>query len=132
MNKITATIEFNYKGEYLRPSAILDLDDIMQKNRAIPPLHQHLASLNNIDIYSYEYEILLGEEIQFKDAEGSVADFVTDNHFDQVAFEQDWHEQALLKQLATTIKQQLDIDDINQHPKLKSIIVSAYKIGVDN
>jgi len=132
MNKITATIEFSYKGEYIKPTAILDLDDIMQKHQAIPPLHQYLASLHNIDSYSYEYEMLLGEDIQFKDAVGSAADFVTDNIFDQVAFEHNWHEQALLKKLAPSIKQQLDIDDINQHPKLKSVLIEAYQVGYDS
>jgi len=132
MNKITASIEFSFKGEEHKPSAILDLDEIMQKHRTIPPLHQHLASLNNIDSYSYEYEMLTSEDILFSDAQGKVTDFIQNDHFDQAAFEHYWLEQELLEKLAPTIKQQLDIDDINQHPKLKSVIISAYEIGCDS
>jgi len=129
MNQITASIEFNFKGEYVTASAELNLDELLQKHRTIPPLHQLLATLNNIDSYSYEYEILLSEDVRFSDAKGPVADFLTDGQFDQIAFEQYWHEQALLQQLAPTIKQQLDIDDINQHPALKSVLLAAYQIG---
>jgi len=129
MNKITASIEFSFKGEVFKPSVILNLDEIMQKHQAIPSLHQLLASLHKIDNYSYEYEMLLSEDIQFSDAQGSASDFMTDNQFDQVAFEHDWHQQQLVKKLAPLIKQQLDIDDINQHPKLKSVIISAYTMG---
>ena len=132
MNKITASIEFSFKGEYITPSAVLNLDDIMQKHRTIPSLHQLLAALNNIDSYSYEYEMLLSEDIKFSDAEGIAADFVQDNHFDQVAFEHYWHEQELLKKLAPTIKQQLDIDDINQHPAFKSVLIAAYQAGKES
>jgi len=129
MNQITASIEFNFKGEYVTASAELNLDELLQKHRTIPPLHQLLATLNNIDSYSYEYEILLSEDVRFSDAKGPAADFLTDGQFDQIAFEQYWHEQALLQQLAPTIKQQLDIDDINQHPALKSVLLAAYQIG---
>jgi len=132
MNKITASIEFSFKGEYITPSAELNLDEIMQKHHAIPPLHQYLATLNNIDSYSYEYEMLLSEDINFTQAEGDVANFVQDNQFDQVAFERDWHEKELIKKLAPSIKQHLDIDDLNQHPDLKSVLLIAYQLGKDN
>jgi len=132
MNKITASIEFSFKGEEHRPSAILDLDDIMKKNRTIPPLHLLIATLNNIDSYSYEYEVLLSEDIKFTLAEGDAANFVHDDQFDQIAFEQYWLEQELLSKLSETVKQELDIDDINQHPALKSALIKAYEIGKES
>jgi len=132
MNKITATIEFSFKGEEHRPSTTLDLDDMMQKHRTLPPLHQLIATLNNIDNYSYEYEVLLSEGIKFTHAEGDAANFVQDNQFDQTAFKQHWLEQELLTKLAEMIKKELDIDDINQHPALKSILLTAYEIGKEN
>jgi len=129
MNKITVSIEFSYKGEYIKPSAVLDLDDIMKKHHTIPPLHQYLATLHNIDSYSYEYEMLLAEDVHFSDAEGPVANFMTDGQLDQIAFEHDWFEQALFTQLDPIIKQQLNIDDINQQPDLKSVLLAAYQMG---
>ncbi len=130
-NKITATIEFYFKGKQFSPSATIDLDDIMQQYGKIPDLHPMLATLNNIDSYSYEYEMMLGEEVHFSDAEGSAAAFVNDGHFDFTGFEQNWHDQQLFNTLAPMIKQQLDIDNIDQHPKFKSIILAAYQAGKD-
>mgnify|MGYP000282293581 CR=1 FL=1 len=128
-NHITATIEFDYKGNRLSPSAILDLDQLMQQHGTIPPLHQMLAKLNDIDSYSYEYEMMQAEDIQFTNASGWVTNFVQNDYFDKTSFEQYWHEQQLLEQLALELKQQLNIDDIQQHPKLKQIILSAYQLG---
>lgn len=75
--------------------------------------------------------MMLGEDVHFSDAEGSAASFVNDGHFDFTSFEQNWHDQQLFNTLAPMIKQQLDIDNIDQHPKFKSIIMAAYKAGKD-
>jgi len=131
MNEITAYIEFNFKGEILKPSVVLDLDSLMYQHGAIPQLYSMLAKLNNIDSYSYEYEMMVMEEVQFSDAKGWVTDFVKDNHFDQDGFEQHWHEQQLLNSLTPLIKTKLDIEDIHQHDDLKSVLLAAIKAGKD-
>ncbi len=128
-NQITATIEFSFKGQILTPTAILDLDQLMLKHGTIPPLHELIAQRNDIDSYSYEYEMLVAEEIQFSDAKGMAVDFIDDNHFDLLGFEQYWYEQNILAQLNPMIKQKLAIDDIHQHPDLKAIILAAYQLG---
>ena len=129
-NQITAHIQFNFKGKTLTPTAILDLDSLMQQHGTIPDLHQMLATLNDIDSYSYEYEMMLGEEVKFRDAKGLATSFLDKNGFNITAFEQKWHEQQLFNILAPMIQQQLDIDDIDQHPKFKSIIMAAYQAGL--
>ena len=128
-NQITATIEFNFKGDTLTPSVILELDTLMQQHGAIPLLHQMLAKRNDIDSYSYEYEMMLSEDIQFSHAEGWVSDFLQNGIFDQEGFEQHWHENEILNALAPMIKQELEIEDIHQHPKFKSIVIAAYQAG---
>jgi hypothetical protein len=128
-NKITANVEFYFKGVAFTPSAELDLDQIMQQKGAIPALHQYLATLNNIDTYSYEYEVMLAEDIQFSNAQGDAAQFLTENQFDQQAFEQHWNEQDILKQLAPTLKQQLDVDDIEAEPALKAVLLATYNLA---
>jgi|AZIC01.1.fsa_nt_gi hypothetical protein len=128
-NQITATIEFSFKGQILIPSAILDLDQLMVKHGTIPPLHELIAQRNDIDSYSYEYEMLVAEEIQFSNPKGMAVDFINDRHFDQLGFEQYWYEQNIFAQLNPMIKQKLAIDDIHQHPDLKAIILAAYQLG---
>jgi hypothetical protein len=128
-NKITANVEFYFKGVAFTPSAELDLDKIMQQKGAIPALHQYLATLNNIDTYSYEYEVMLAEDIRFNNAQGNASQFLHGNKFDQDAFQQHWHEQNLLQQLAPILKQQLDIDDIEAEPALKSVLLTTYYLA---
>lgn len=128
-NKITASVEFYFKGKAFNPTAELDLDQIMQNFGAIPDLHQHLANLNNIDSYSYEYEMMLAEEIQFSQAQGLATQFLVESVFDLTAFQQHWYEQNILKQLAPILKQQLNIDDIEQNPELKTVLLATYHLA---
>ena len=128
-NMITATIEFSFKGETHRPSAELELDQLMQQHGAIPPLHSMLATLHNIGNYSYEYEMLEAEEVKFSNAKGEALNFFNNNQFDLAEFEQNWHEKNILTQLELIVKQNLNIDDIQQHPKLKKVIIAAYQLG---
>ena len=131
-NKITASIEFYFKGKHFTPSVKLDLDDIMTTHRALPELHPYLARLHAIDTYSYEYEMMLAEDIQFSNAQGWAAEFVSDGQFDHITFEQKWLDQETLHKLNPIIKQELDIDDLSQHPALKNVIMAAYNLGKNN
>ena len=131
-NKFTAKVEFYFKGEHYTPTAVLDLDESMEKYGALPSLHQLLARLHNIDSYSYEYEMMEAEDIQFTNAEGWVTAFVVNDQFDQSGFEQQWHEYDQLNKLAPIIMEQLKIDDIHQHPELKKVILTAYQYGKQN
>jgi len=129
MNTLTATIEFSFKGKIITLSTELDLDDILSKHQHLPSLHTLLATQHRIDSYSYEYEMLLGEDIIFSNPKGWVTEFVDNLHFDQQGFEQRWHQYQTLEQLAPLIKQQLDINDIHQYQALKTVLLAAYASG---
>lgn len=129
INQITATIEFSFKGETHRPSVELDLDQLMQQYGTIPPLYKILATLHNIDSYSYEYEMLEAEEVQFSAPKGTPSNFFKDDKFDLAAYEESWQEDNILTQITPVIKQVMDIDDIHQHPDLKKVIIAAYQLG---
>tara|TARA_R110002167_G_scaffold358678_3_gene574857 strand:+ start:142 stop:552 length:411 start_codon:yes stop_codon:yes gene_type:complete len=130
-NKITASITFYFKGEIFTPSLELDLDLLMQRYNGLPPLHETLAVENNIDSYSYQYEMLLGEDIQFSHAEGDAVTFLNDGEFDQAAYEHFWFQKNILNHLQKIIHTELDIDEIELHPKLIQAMLAAFQYGRD-
>jgi hypothetical protein len=130
-NKITANITFYFKGETFTPSLELDLDVLMQRYNGLPPLHETLAAENNIDSYSYQYEMLLGEDVQFSQAEGDAATFLNDGEFDQAAYEHFWFQKNIVNHLQKIIHTKLEIEDIEQHPKLIQAMLAAFQYGRD-
>ena len=128
-NTIVAYIEFSFKGEKLTPSATIDLDQIMEQNGTLDSIYSTLARLNNIDPYSYEYEIMQSVEVTYKDAQGLAEKHLTDGLFAFENFQNDWHYNKAIKLLNDIAKKHLNIDDIEQHEDIKNALLEAYNHG---
>ncbi len=128
-NHITASVEFYFKGKKYSASIELDLDQQMQAGGKIPDLYPLLARKINLDLYSYEYEIMLSETIHYHHAGGLAKNFIIDNSLDSNGFEQAWKEKNVLKTLQEIAKQYLDIDDLQQQADIKNALLAAYYQG---
>jgi hypothetical protein len=128
-NSIEAHIEFSFKGETYSLTANIDLDQLMERNHSFPSFHAILARENNIDTYSYLYEVMLETEIRFDHAQGFAADFLNDGHFNQESFIAAWQEDGALALLQPIAKRELGIEDLEQHQGLKNALVQAYNLG---
>lgn len=130
-NRIDAHIEFSFRGETYDLSSTLDLDRVLEKYLTLPSLHLVLAIEHGIDTYSYLYEVMQEEEIRFDNAQGMAADFMKDGTFDMDGFTALWGEGHLTAPLQVIAQQEMGIEDIEQHPKLKSALLRAYQLGLE-
>lgn len=128
-NIIDASVEFYYQGELYTPAATIELDPYINREGGLPQLHQILAKLNHIDLMSYQYEIMLGEDVLITHAQGLVADFVAEGRLDEAGFVQAWHEQKMVEQLQAIAQQHLGIADLAKNPELKNALAAAFKLG---
>lgn len=128
-NAIEARMELSFKGEVHHLSSSLDLDKLMQSLGCLPPLQQILATDNQIDPYSYLYEMLETTPITFHQAQGLASDFLQDRILDIPGFEKTWLEQQLSIKLQEISLQELGIDDLEQHPELTRALERAYALG---
>jgi len=126
---IDIKIEFYYKGELFAPSASIDLDQYMERNVKLPDLYLLLATENSIDSYSYHYEVMLQENIQFNNAKGFAAQFCQDGQFDTEAFQKAWIKEREFDLIQSIALDVLKIEDINQQPELKAALFLAYQEG---
>ena len=132
-NRVTAFIEFYFKGEPFRPSIELDLDEIMEMRGELPQtLHSIIAKANDIDPYSYEYEMLEAEEIQYRDAEGLVAQFIDGNQFDHQGFEEAWRHQRLEQQLRDIAARYLHMEPAAVTEEMLQALRAAHQLGLDS
>jgi len=70
--------------------------------------------------------MMQAQEIIFSDAQGLVADFISDGVLDLQAF----LESSALNQLQGIAKEHMQVEDIEQEPKLKQALLSAYRLGL--
>lgn len=130
-NRIDAHIEFSFKGESYDLTSTLDLDRVLEKYLTLPSLHIVLAIEHGIDTYSYLYEVMQEEDIRFDNAQGMAADFLTDGVFDLEGYTAHWGESRRIVPLQIIAQQEMGIEDLDQHPQLKSALLRAYQLGLE-
>ncbi len=131
-NTIIAYIEFSFKGKKLTPSATIDLDEIMQQDGTLDSIYSTLAKSNNIDVYSYEYEIMQSVDVTYKDAQGLAKKHLTNGAFSFENFKDNWHYHKAIVLLNDIAQKHLNIDDIEQHEDIKNALLEAYNCGKNN
>lgn len=128
-NSIVISAEFFFKGQKLSPSMVVDLDIHLRSKNNIHELYPLLAKNNNIDLYSYEYEILQAENLVFSEAKGLAEPFLNNGTFDIDAFGQALHDEKIIGIVSNIAKTILSVDDLDEQPVLKTALIEAYKLG---
>ncbi len=128
-NTVTVQITFSFQGVKYSPSSVIDFDEYYSKNRKIPEIFHLVAMTNNIDAYSYQYEVMEMGHYKYFDAKGLAQQFCHDDYFDFSGCEMKWKEHKVLEQLTEIAIKYLDIDNLDEDEKLKSALLKAYYLG---
>ncbi len=129
-NSITATIEFYFKGVKFTPSITIDLDLHLQGEGGLPDFCSLIAKTNNIDIYSYEYEMMQAEQVNITDAQGMVTKHVIDGVLNYSNFENEWKNDIALQDIKMIVRKNMAISDLQQHPEFEKTLLEIYKLGL--
>lgn len=128
-NSIVASVVFYFKGERYAPSMVLDLDEMMQRDGGLSNLHHSIAVANSIDAYSYEYEMMMADDIHFEQPEGLAVEFLQDGQFDMDGFKIRWREQQVVEAVRPIAERCVGVTDLDSKPKLKAALIEAYLAG---
>jgi len=129
-NTVTASIHFYFKGKEYTPRIVLDVDSHMQSKACLPNLFPLIAKENDIDLYSYEYEMMQAEEISFTDASGLISDFINNGQLDISGFEAAWHDQHILNCLEEISQRHMGVTSLQEQPDLERALREAYELGM--
>ncbi len=128
-NSVVVSVIFDFKGERHAPSIVLDLDKLMERDGSLSNLHHTIAVANNINAYSYEYEMMMADDLHFDQPEGIAGEFVHDGKFDLDGFKEKWREQQVIEAVRPIAGRCVGITDLDSKPKLKAALIEAYLAG---
>ncbi|MEI7456040.1 MAG: hypothetical protein WCK93_04895 [Nitrosomonadales bacterium] len=128
-NAITARIEYSFKGEDYEHTTVFNLDLLLTQYAEFPVLYSIMAAQHGIDTYSYLYEVMQESDIEFTDPHGYARDYVVDGEFDVQALADNWQNQKAAALLQPIASRELGIENLNDHPALKSALLAAYNLG---
>jgi len=128
-NSITASLQFDFRGQTFKPSITVDLDVLMQKQGDLSGLHDMLASSIGLDPYRHEYDVMLMHEITFSEPSGLASDFFMDGRLNFEGFVEAWQKQKALRALEPIARKHLGIIDLDQHPDIRDAMLESYRSG---
>jgi hypothetical protein len=128
-NEITAWLEFYYKGKKITARKSVDLDCVLESSQELPDFFPILAKTIELDKFSYEYELMLSEQILFEQAKGLAAEYLENRVFDFNGFKHAWLESKKFARLQAIAFEVLNVDDLNTRPALRQALNSAYESG---
>ncbi len=95
MDKVTAHLSFDYRGQSHEMSAELVLADCLWSSAdGVLDAPRLIADANGVDVWSYEFEIMQQSEVWFDDAQGLASVFVQDGRFDAAGYRAAWQQQV--------------------------------------
>lgn len=131
-NIVTISIQFYYKGEQHSPSVTIEMDELILATNNLSHFYPLLAKENNYDMYSYEFEMMQAEPLHFSNAEGLIADFISDNALDTDAFIAAWKKDLAIIQLSDIAEKTMNINNLKEHPELTDALLQAFELGQNN
>jgi hypothetical protein len=81
-NVVTATVDFDYQGQHYALKNVIDIDYIIHHEDFFNSVYLSIAKANNIDLYSYQLEILIDQNIVFSNEKGCVQGCVNNGEID--------------------------------------------------
>jgi hypothetical protein len=128
-NTVRARLAFSFRGETHELDSVIDLDRCPGEPGEAPNFHRLLAQAAGIDPYSYLYEILESDEIEFSDATGVAVRSCRDGRFDWSQFEQDLAEERDWPAVRAIAERIMGARDLDADPDLKAALLAAYRAG---
>ncbi len=128
-NRIEIFVEFDFRGETFRPSALIDLDHWMEREGRISSFYPILAREGGIGPYSYELEVMETCPVRVAHAEGLAAQFVQDGQFDAAAFESAWHHEHDRQLVRSIAEHYFGTEELLQREMAEEALVAAYRLG---
>lgn len=129
-NQLEIALNISYQGKEHNFLATIDLDKQLHSLNDENFLHNWIASSNQIDPYSYLYEAIFVEPIEFISASGEAAKFLAAGQFDFAGFAAQAADNLIQPGLVAIAKEFLN-DDLHDNPALLAALRAAYKLGAN-
>ncbi len=127
-------VRFGFRGEVFAPCIEVDVDRWMaardgDAQAMIEALYEALGREIGIDRWSYAWDVMVMEPLEFREAQGLLADWVRDGALDAEGFARAWRKARLEGLLAGIAREHLGPDALEAEPRLLDALRAAWQAG---
>jgi hypothetical protein len=122
-NTVTANVNFDYQGKNYDLWCKVNIDNVINHENFFNTIYLLLAKTNDIDLYSYQLEVMMDQDIVFSDENGCVQGCVNQGNLNLTLLKSN-HEKVICLPMIEKIATRFATDnDITQ------ALVDAYVLG---
>jgi hypothetical protein len=126
-NTVTASIDFDFKGQHFSVSTEIDVDNKIYHQDFFYSVYLTIARDNDIDIYSYQFEIMTDQSIAFSNEKGCAVGCIINGELDIKLLRENHQTKDYLTKIDKIIRQH-----IPKNKRCKGISIAmkqAYLLG---
>ncbi len=122
-NTVTVNVGFDYQGQHYELSNVIDIEHIIYYDDFFNAVYLSIARANNIDLYSYQLDVILDQTIIFSNAKGCVEGCVNNGKLDLTLLREKYQQIEYLPKIKVIAEQ------FKVHDNITIALVDAYLLG---
>jgi hypothetical protein len=126
-NTVTANIDFDYQAQHYALKDVIDIDHIIYHEDFYRSIYLSIARANNVDLYSYQLEIMMDQTIVFSNEKGCVQGCVSQGVLDLALLKKAHQKAEYLPAIERIIQQH--IPNLERNDNITKALIDAYILG---
>jgi len=126
-HSLLASLSFDYQGRRCDLQSLVNIAEVISHQDFFQSVYLQLAQDNGIDVYSYQFEIMMDQNIVFSQARGCAQECLREGELNINKLRRNF-EQASSEQIIQSIAEKyFRSEELSDH--LKRALVEAFQLG---
>jgi hypothetical protein len=126
-HSLLASLSFDYQGKSYTLQSVINIENIISHEDFYQSIYLQLAQEHDIDLYSYQLEIMMDQTIQFSQAKGCAEGCIDNQSLDLVLLRQRYEQVFCLEQIEVVTAKHLNSSEMTEG--VKKALIEAYQLG---
>ena len=126
-HSLLASLSFDYQGKSYALQSVINIESILSHEDFYQSVYLQLAQEHDIDLYSYQLEIMMDQTIHFSDAKGCVEGCIDNQSLNLVLLRQHYEQGLCLERIEVVAAKHLNSTEMTEG--VKKALIEAYQLG---
>ena len=126
-HSLLASLSFDYQGKSYELQSVINIENIISHEDFYQSVYLQLAQEHDIDLYSYQLEIMMDQTIQFSQAKGCTEGCIDNQTLNLVLLRQHYEQVLCVERVGIVAEKHLDSSELTEG--VKKALIEAYQLG---
>jgi hypothetical protein len=126
-HSLLASLSFDYQGKSHALQSVINIENVISHEDFYQSVYLQIAQECGIDLYSYQLEIMMDQDIQFSEAKGCAEGCIDNQSLNLELLRQRYDHVLCLEQIEVVVSKHLNSTEMTKG--VKKALIEAYQLG---